>query len=463
MRAAKIAATCMGFESGDFHSDSSDVGSMYGGYRLLSFQLNAQRTGFDYTIRLYVQPHAGGIVGGQVQAASATFSVNGTAVSIVSDSWFKYANLNEVSSKDFSGSFAAAPNSTIGLGVFIDGRRNSGSIDNVQYNLSLIFTYKELTTGLTVVTSGAYLFLLPEMTSDTTSQLYFLKGIDYSPFLKLATRAGITIDGRSNQYINVERKGCVSLFSSSTVWYLASYYTGDMGGTTTVVTDATKRSTATANAINIFRTDDAPNRSGGDNHCILPNPAGNAGTLCFVAYGGSSYKGGGNALSFSTPSGSIDTYAAWDFPYITVDDGVKSTGAVFISDGTNWYIVGKSDSYCVEWKTDQPDNTDNLNRSLTIPGQNGVSIFLSPSTMGTLRYTLPQIENALSIVKLQAVTNYGVLYYANDNGGTTNKINENAVRMRNACAGGKSYAANWFVSVRRNGILYYYPILSYYP
>lgn len=274
-------------------------------------------------------------------------------------------------------------------------------------------------------------------------------------------------------------KSCLTLITNGSNWYITGNYTDSLQSTSTVVPAGVKKANASI-GINIFSVNTNSARESGDNHVVLPTEV--SGQLCIVVYAGNnSYKGGGNALSFSTTSGNgIDK--RWNntnnFPYIYTDESgedegkKKSTGIVFISDGTYWYVVGWYRPWCQGWE----------NRSIVSSTQLTPSSYINfnynPNTLSSdTYYTLPQYDvnkpnSYFYIFKSTNVTGgVGIVLSANPPGistnpptATTNIFNEGMNITYRGCCGGKGYQYVWVISYVKPGEsrLRWYPILNDY-
>jgi hypothetical protein len=275
-----------------------------------------------------------------------------------------------------------------------------------------------------------------------------------------------------------EANACATVFNTAASWYVANYYEGSLFGFANVPNspNENKMINARAGQVNIFNVNNHIDRRNGDNFCILPSASTNTGKMIFVIYGGDlSNKSNGNSLVFATGGEQIDTAVATlnssNNPYIVVNEGgadFKTTGAVFISDGTRWCVLGHvRTTYCTGWSPRDQTYLDKV-RSVVPIATSQTNIYVS----GTASITNPSIalpsyisglpgENSLlSIIKYKNVA--GELeIYANPQGQTANTFNQYSHYYTTACAT-RNYPCVWVVSEKTAQNAYkFYPVVLY--
>ena len=264
---------------------------------------------------------------------------------------------------------------------------------------------------------------------------------------------GFTIDDAANLTIS-NRAGCVTLFSDSLVWRIANYYTSNNQPTLSTASTSSfatgKQATALIGRINVFDVDSNSARQSGDNSVILPSPS--AGELCMVLYIGKlSGKGLGNALLFQVTGGSsIDNIYnnTNNQAYISTNTSNKSTGVVFISDGSNWYVAGYYPAANWAWETSTAVGNTSVNLGTNLlnvtPFISGKDYYLPSSSIGAI----------LNIQKnLTGMNTSGVIFHPNGTGFFNKDI------QRIYYNGNPSNSSTWFVNYGGNS----YPIIAYTP
>ena len=260
--------------------------------------------------------------------------------------------------------------------------------------------------------------------------------------------------------------GCLALFSDGTSWYIANYYPSNgQPSMPTSQISITPTVYANNNTVNAFMTSGVPGgRNTGNNSIYLRNPAGVSGISIIKYYGSADY---GSRLSTNPliikPDGCNIDGSNTIFPMLYVDNAIKSCGAVFITDGTNWFIAGYYNSTNWNWTSYVPlagTETQLSQYSLT-------DIKLkAPTSMMNPGFVTPQITTTspyLCIIKKQGIpqganTNYfsysGV---SNPTSGNFNANNNNIVYTQpqnNTCL--------WLVAHTFNtAIVTYDPVIGY--
>ena len=334
---------------------------------------------------------------------------------------------------------------------------------------------------------------LPPITPETAGRLYFYKvtgELTRNSYL-LTTDGTVFADYNQPGVVINNSRGCATVFHNGSNWYVANYYPSHvqnfLSTTGTSSFSTNKSGTALINNINIFTTDSSNERRSGDNRLELPILNGTPG-ICIVAYVGLiDARTGGNALVFTSLNGAgserkIDgptsTYNnTSNKPYIVANEGHKNTGAVFITDGNYWYIVGWFNGS--NWATStniglisgSSDVSNNL-LSQDIGNQHAIDV-IGTTTGGNKLFVLPQ--NSVSaipyvfMVKARSNANsmnINTLPYSNPSGTTViHKDTKNMYfneNQRNICL--------WFVREATvvSGsppvtTIRYYPVISYTP
>jgi hypothetical protein len=329
----------------------------------------------------------------------------------------------------------------------------------------------DITSNITIIpeNKGQNIFIPLNNISGSFNVIKSLLNTSYQIFLSPYYNIALE-DDSDRTIIKVDQYHCATLIGSTPSIYIANYYSNNLPGeTTTSVTDPNKIATAQINKVNVFNVNTNSARQSGDNLCTLPTPT--SGALCIVAYAGNaSGKGGGNALQFTISSGKIDTIwpkSGGEKPVILCDDSNKNTGMVFVSDGTNWYIVGWYKTVGARW--------DNLNGTgLTTISATSYNVFAyNPlqTVSASLDRALPAYNASIGnnsyllILKNRDIgNNEGNSYFANTTGSTPNTFNESGVnRVVNVDAGKRNYGCTWFVSEVRSGesYIHWYPVVNY--
>lgn len=344
-------------------------------------------------------------------------------------------------------------------------------------------------------TSYANILLLPDVNAYPTGKLLYIKDKTANAGAKdssnqyftrdiavIASNTTLFKDNNAPSFTINSNSGCLTLFNNVATpvinpvagWYIANYYpsTRQISLPTTSTTTPTGRKIASAsiNAINIFSTnlvggDDT--RKSGDNQVNLPVIS--APSMCVVVYSGDTNCGRSinNALMFFHPN-NIDNntgYNSTNKPYIVTQSGINrpecSTGIVFISDGTRWYITGWFESGNFRWQTDADGGTIPMgvdSNQIDIVGDIGSGV--------TRNYYLPitpKINPGYFIISKQLSTSdfYAVQYWSSKFGDIANVFNENYKLIyyqrpqTNVCM--------WFVGIKDGTITRYYPIIAYFP
>jgi hypothetical protein len=244
-----------------------------------------------------------------------------------------------------------------------------------------------------------------------------------------------------------------------------------LNATNTPITNPNKRATATVGVINIFNVNLNTDRRSGDNLITLPDESVNQGQICIVVYAGNaSGKGGGNALTFATVSGrpidNVPTTTNTNRTFIWTDGAQKNSGVVFISNGTNWFVV----SYFYGWGWAFEANPAYGNPQVNVTNSVNSVICQGLGTAAGRDYYLPALNSSivpnstvggLIIIKNGQINNFtGTLYHTNPSGGAvTGFFNETQTRLYYVFDT-PTYSSIWFAYERRAGenFLRFYPV-----
>ncbi len=227
---------------------------------------------------------------------------------------------------------------------------------------------------------------------------------------------------------------------------------------------------AQANTVNIFHVNTA-NRLTGANLCTLPSPTpAIAGQTCTVVYAGNNEKSEvTNPLVINIAGGQqfYELLPAIFFPYpqlYTVGNNT-STAMTFITDGTDWYILGWNNTVFqfMDTATDAGTPKTQVPESLTIANFNDKS--------ATSYYTLPaynaSLNGASKILFCKSNTDTsstGPYFYVNP---ANSRFNEDQYRFyantvtsqpgKNSCFAFASYTNT------TTQLTHYYPLWLYLP
>jgi hypothetical protein len=308
----------------------------------------------------------------------------------------------------------------------------------------------------------------------TTGKLFIIKdynnNADVNQFF-VCTSNGEFFDTNTTFRLINNESGCLSLMSDGTRYQILKYYPGDTyNDFKNNITTARKYLTY---GINYWRQPE-------NNDYLFELPAPQSGKFVFVAY---SNIYNTNWMFFTAPSGrSIDKrYGSYPGNYIVnirSDSTRKALGISFISDGTYWYIISDTGTYCWGWddstEYSQPTYTLKIispsysslqligtNRNTSIKGLDIVMPNFSSSIF-------PNSSNGTIIfVKIGASIQdgQGVRFHTFYSGQTTNYFGDetqNNLRLFRGCNGGTSGHCIWFAVIRRPGQSYlnYFPVVT---
>lgn len=258
---------------------------------------------------------------------------------------------------------------------------------------------------------------------------------------------------------------CLTLFSNGTSWYIANYYPSSNQPILPQASLPNTYSTANANinAINFFNSTSG-GRNVGTNLLYLPDA--NAIGLCIVVYSGGSTSGerlSSNPLMIMAANNKTIDSLAGSKPFICVDNSKRSCGAVFVSDGINWYVVGYYNSSGWDWDSAVTGGNVQLTASSALDIKL-TSVNVNPSNC---LYSLPIGPNLpyLMLIKTQPGVS-GIRY-------CTFMISQTSIQFINETSVGIFYGGNqsnscvWFVAHIEysppNPLVNYYPVLAYTP
>jgi hypothetical protein len=323
--------------------------------------------------------------------------------------------------------------------------------NNTSYNKESIF--------ITNTTDTNKMFILPD-SSTVEGSLYYFKNLT-SNYMYITTLTTQNIDESNYNIVKISDKYDASILANkdSTKWYICTFYNGNMQRRNKSPGVTAKNASA---GVNIFDAGTTAVDSG----CILPDPTANSGKMCIVVYSGQvSYNGG---LLFTSSVNTIDN----DFSnnsdnkvYLYADNDYKSTGVIFVSNGTYWCIMGWYDTYGINFNNEALTPTVTLTDNAESTGQ----INVRPSESGTATIKLPAYNSSYNSDGSQFL----VLKTGNKTGGfpdwfTTNGTDKfsTSSAARNNCKNEirrNAYACTIIVS-RKNpssNFLEYFPVSNY--
>jgi len=343
-----------------------------------------------------------------------------------------------------------------------------------QINSATNFVFTDLTTSAPLV--GGRCLMLPPVAS-YTNRILFIKNKNVVPgndlgggqfrsqAININTYNGETIVDVSSVGIFInDAYGCLALFSDGNSWYVANYYPSNgqplMPNTGSTIVPTVY---ANNNTVNTFLTTSSNGRNTGTNSIYLRNPSGSPGISIIKYYGSADgiSRTSDNPLLIVPDACLIDNVGGGSF-LLYVDNPIKSCGAVFITDGTNWYIAGYYNSTNWNWSTYVP-----LSGTETQLSQSSQLDIKLKSPTGTMNpaFILPQTVSAypyLCIIKKQGIpqganTNYFSYALGTPTSGKFNFNNNNIVYTQpqnNTCL--------WLVANSNGaGSFTYDPVIGY--
>ncbi len=347
------------------------------------------------------------------------------------------------------------------------GSANSGTIDVDAVFDETFYISTSQNNMIFAKTAQNDMIILPKITTSNKGQLFFIKNVTGGNYVKIVPEGtSNTIDGTSTPVITLNNRNGAILFNDGTNWFIGNLYKTNLNTTSTSSYASGKTGTATANSVNIFNVNNNTSRQSGDNLCTLP--AAVQGGLCMVVYAGNnSDKYNNNALVFR--SNASNTYTI-DYNYynnsssqvyIVVNESgasQKSTGILFISDGSGWYIMGSVPTFGVSWGTSALGST-----ATTINSTNDIQINLTNTSAKNILIkdnTVNSTNLKSQLLIMKSKLSSPDTYYSQDSTHTLNYFNENVKSIVNVLSG-TNYSCYWFVCENRSGILHYYPIINY--
>lgn len=343
---------------------------------------------------------------------------------------------------------------------------------DVNFNLYTISASTDfvfvVTTALIPNIPTKILFLPPLFESSTSnSKLLFIKDkIGYASANNIIVLAneGVSIDNKNAPYVIKDDYGCLTLFNNGIYYFIANYYPSNGQpimpniGSTIVPTIY-----ANNNTVTVFETTASNGRNTGTNSIYLRNPSASPG-ISIIKYVGSAdgiSRTSANPLLIVPDACLIDNIGGGDF-LLYVDDPVKSCGAVFITDGTNWYVAGYYNSTNWNWTSYSPLSGSEI--QLSQASQLDINT-KGPTSKMNPAFTLPQTVSAypyLCIIKKQGMplganTNYFSYALGTPTSGKFNFNNNNIVYTQpqnNTCL--------WLVATSDgSGSFTYDPVIGY--
>lgn len=312
---------------------------------------------------------------------------------------------------------------------------------DVNFNLSVISATTDFVFVNTVATSNPptnILFLPPLAESSTSnSKLLFIKdkiGNASINNITVVPNEGVSIDNKNAPFTIIDNYGCLTLFNNGIDYFIANKYPSNgqpiMPNTGSTIVPTVY---ANNNTVNAFLTTSSNGRNTGTNSIYLRNPGGAPGISIIKYYGSGDgvSRTSTNPLLIVPDGCLIDNIPGGDF-LLYVDNPIKSCGAVFITDGTNWYIAGYYNSTNWTWSSYVPITGTETQLSQA----SATDIILKrPTSMMNPAFILPQTVSSypyLSIIKKQGIpqgsnTNYFSYALANPTSGKFNFNNNNIV------------------------------------
>jgi hypothetical protein len=347
----------------------------------------------------------------------------------------------------------------------------NSSIYSINATIDQTYYIYQATDTLTIVdTSGNKNIILPTVNSLPANRI--IKNISSSGDVFITTQDTDNLDDSDRKVVFLNQYECGTFVHANYEWLIANYYKNNVGTAVAFPTNTNKYSTSLVNRVNIFNTNSNTDRTSGDNGVILPAPE--EGKMCIIVYAGNNCnKNLGNALLFkSSDSNGIDKRFnnSNSFPYILTDndgsEGInkKSTGIIFISDGTYWYIVGWYNTSGISWS---PSNTPVGASQIVV--SNYINFFyLNTSPLTTsANYILPSTnisgsnDSYVFVLKNRNITGgNGIVLNANAIGSNIpNSFNETINSITNVF-GFIDYGCVWLVSYYDGTKMRWYPIMN---
>lgn len=341
---------------------------------------------------------------------------------------------------------------------------------NLSFNLSVISASTDFVFVNTSSLPFNNILFLPALAESQTSnsKLLFIKdktgNANVNNSITVVANEGVSIDNKNAPFTIVDNFACLTLFNNGIDYFIANYYPSSNNQPIMPNTGSTIVPTVYANnnTVNTFVTSSSNGRNTGTNSIYLRNPGGAPGISIIIYFGSAE---AGSRLSTNplliVPDGCvIDNIGGGDF-LLYVDDPLKSCGAVFITDGTNWYVAGYYNSTNWNWTTYVP--LPGSETSLTQTSATDI-ILKRPTGIMDPAFSTPQINSSipyLCIIKKQGIplgsnTNYFSYAQGNPTSGNFN-LNCNNINysepQNNTCL--------WLVGHQYNGGFSYDPVIGY--
>lgn len=449
-----------------------------GGNNAFYFTTNVGATNITY-----------GITAGVVTNVTINFFCNASGVSGYTDivtgptSYAIYSPYNASTALFTSGNpNAVATNiSIIGGTIRItgSGEQHSNAIPaasrtvtfDASFNLNAISATTDFVFVNTSATSNPpnnILFLPPLNESQSSnSKLLFIKDKSANASINNITvvpNQGFCIDNINAPFTIKDNNGCLALFNDGIGYFIANYYPSNgQPAMPTSQISIVPTLYANNNTVNAFATS-TTDRNTGNNSIYLRNPAGITG-ISIIKYYGAEFPSSSRTINnplIIKPDGCNVDGSNTIFPMLYVDDPIKSCGAVFITDGTNWFIAGYYNSTNWNWTSYVPlggTETQLSQYSLTdikLKAPTGMMNpgFITPQTISATSY--------LCIIKKQGIpqganTNYFSYALGNPTSGNFSLRCNNIVYTQpqnNTCL--------WLVAHLYAGVvLTYDPVIGY--
>ena len=372
-------------------------------------------------------------------------------------------NIWWTSSYNRSGSFTITINQETPANLYINvSCWAGGNSRDIQATATTSQTFRLLHSEdqiVTATTAGYQnMILLPQANTDTKGKLYFYKNFSATRSL-ICPLGNQTLDNAALTYIFLEQYEGVILFNNGSNWFVASYYNKDR-----LLKDGSSASDGNIGNAEINKVNIREATSNSTYYSWnLPDPITNSGKMCILAYGGY-YTNTSHLLI--TSAGSIDNGyydSGSNKAYILTDGAGKSTGAILVSNGSTWCIMGS-------YKTDGVSFNNSTGTDANITATAALQINISPSLTAARRLLLPPYSalyngtgSQLLVLKTTAKSGGTPEYFRTDG---TSKIGTGASSSFNACDNiyrANAYACTIFVSRKKesDNSLEYFPVCNY--
>jgi hypothetical protein len=353
---------------------------------------------------------------------------------------------------------------------------NPAASSTVTFDVSFNLNTISASTDFVFVNTGAMtnpptniLFLPPLFESSTSnSKLLFIKdkiGNAATNNITILANEGVSIDNKNAPYVIKDDYGCLTVFNNGIYYFIANYYPSNgqpimpnMGSTIVPTIYANN------NTVNGFATS-FTDRNTGTNSIYLRNPSGIPGISIILYYGASTpstSRTSDNPLLIKPDGCLIDCLIGGNF-LLYVDDPVKSCGAVFITDGINWYIAGYYNSTNWDWA---PNGVPSGTETQLIQNSSTDIALKRPSGKMNPAFTLPQINAAipyLIIIKSQGIPQgSNTTYFSYTPGNPTSGANINFTTNSITYNQPQNNTCLWMVGHMYLGTVFLYePVIGY--